>query len=407
MPREVYVIFAARVIQAMGAFVMPLMTLILTEKIGLSPQMTGAYITITGLLCGPAALIGGKLADTLGRKKVIMFFDTFGAAFFILAGVMPLSLGTVYCMMLASICMTTSGPAHDSLMADLTTPENRDGAFSLSYMGWNLGFAVGPIIGGLLYKYNLSWVFIGDACMALLARLLIGIFVKDTLQKTYEVGHDKGRQKEQREKGSILSVLLKRPILIYFALIAFGYNFVYSQWSFLLPMQISHAYPGNGAQFFAILASLNGLVVIIFTPLLTKMLKEKPSIRRMIYGGLLYTVGFGMLGFVESMTFFLLSCFIFTLGEIVLAISTMPFIMNHTPASHRGRMSGVMPLIYNLGYTLGPMIMGSTLRYMSIGMGWRYLGLVALIAAFFMYGLELYSAKSPKAMLKEEVAGEK
>lgn len=403
MPREIYVIFIARVIQAAGSFVMPLLTLILTEKIGLSPKTAGLYMTAAGLLCGPAAMIGGKLADTFGRKAIIMTIDTMGAGFYILAGLIPFSMATVYCMMAAAVCMNMAGPAHDALLSDLTTPQNRSGAFSLSYMGWNLGFAVGPMIGAVLYKYNLSLVFIGDACMALVARILIGIFIKDTLHKTFELEDVPGGTMEKRENGSVLAVLLKRPVLIYFALITFEYNFVYSQWSFMLPMQVSHTYPQNGVQLFALLASLNGLIVIIFTPLLTKMTEKMQSIRRMVYGGLLYAAGFGMLGFVGTFGWFALSCFIFTLGEIVLAISTMPFIMNHTPASHRGRMSGIMPLIYNLGYTLGPMIMGIVLQYDSISLAWRYLGIFVLVAAGLMRMLEIYSLKADKRIKREEI----
>ena len=405
MPREVYVIFIARVIQAMGCFVMPLMTLILTDKIGLSGKEAGVYISIAGLIMGPAAMLGGKLADSLGRKKVIMFFDTLGAGFYIMAGLIEPSLSTVYLIIAAGTSMSTSGPAHDSLLADLTTPKNRDGAYALSYMGWNLGFAIGPIVGGLLYNYNLSLVFFGDACMALIARVLIGIYIKETLHKTQEKLEDKTRLLERREQGSIFAVLLRRPTLIYFAVIVFGYHFVYSQWSFMLPMQIAHNFPSNAAQFFAFLASLNGLVVILFTPLLTRAFQEIKSIRRMVYGGVLYALGFGMLGFVYSLPWFFLACFIFTLGEIILAVSTTPFIMNYTPVSHRGRMSAVLPMIFGLGNTLGPVTMGYALQFISIETGWRYLGGFALAAAGLMYGLERYMRLDRGKGSKEQTLG--
>ena len=43
-------------------------------------------------------------------------------------------------------------PAYDALLADLTNPDNRKGAYSLVYMGWNLGFAIGPAIAGMLFQ---------------------------------------------------------------------------------------------------------------------------------------------------------------------------------------------------------------------------------------------------------------
>ncbi len=63
LPKEIYIIFISRIINAMGCFVMPLLTLILTEKIGLSKELSGAYISVAGLLFMPASIIGGPLYE--------------------------------------------------------------------------------------------------------------------------------------------------------------------------------------------------------------------------------------------------------------------------------------------------------------------------------------------------------
>jgi len=76
-------------------------------------------------------------------------------------------------------------------------------------------------------------------------------------------------------EGSILKVLAQRPILIFFALVMFGYNFVYSQWSFLYPIHISKLVPNNGAGFYGILVSFNAIIVITMTPIITKFISGK------------------------------------------------------------------------------------------------------------------------------------
>lgn len=388
MPREIYVIFIARIINAIGAFVMPLMTIILTQSIGLSKEMAGFYLSLAGIINLPASLIGGKLADSFGRKKVILFFDGLAIMLYLIAGCMQPSMDLVYVVILAGSAMTTAGPAHDSLIADLTTPANRSGAYALSYLGWNIGFAVGPVMGGLLYQHHLSWVFIGDALTAFLALLLILFFIKETIYTTHEEIPDEERRLERREEGSIFQVLMKRPILIYFAIIMFGYNFTYSQWSFMLPMQTMEKFPANGAQYFGFVAGFNGLIVMIFTPIVTKLSEKLTHLRRAVIGGMLYAVGFGMLGVLNSLFFLFVWAFVFTLGEIILAISVTPFIANHTPASHRGRMSAIIPMLSGLGFTLGPLGMGKVLNYVSIDTGWIALGISTLIFTVFMKILE-------------------
>ena len=393
MPKEIYVIFVARIVNALGCFVMPLLTIILTQNIGLSKQMTGFYISLSGLLYLPAVMLGGKLADTIGRKKVIILFDGLAAGFYLLAGFMEPTIPMIYVLMLASACMVTAKPAHDALIADLTTPETRNGAYALSYMGWNIGFAVGPAVGGMLYKNHLALVFLGDAATALIALILIAFYIPETILRTKENITDVSRRLEKHEEGSIFAVLLKRPILIYFGLIMLGYNFAYAQWSFMLPMQTMQNFSVDGAKYFGFIAGFNGLVVMLFTPIVTKMAEGIKSMRRMVYGGLLYALGFGMLGVTHSISFVFVWAFTFTLGEIILAISVMPFIVNQTPVSHRGRMNSVIPMIFSLGETLGPVGMGYALIYISIDTGWMLVGISTLVFSLFMLGLEKVEAK--------------
>lgn len=51
-------------------------------------------------------------------------------------------------------------------------------AAALSYIGWNIGFAIELVIGGLLYKNNLSIVFIGDAVTELIALFLLMLLLR-------------------------------------------------------------------------------------------------------------------------------------------------------------------------------------------------------------------------------------
>ncbi|MDA8442693.1 MAG: MFS transporter [Peptococcaceae bacterium] len=403
LPREVYVIFVARIINALGFFVMPLLTIILTNNIGLSQQAAGFYISLSGLLYLPAAMLGGKLSDSWGRKKIIILFDLLSAVLYLICGFIQPSMLMVYLLMVAGMCMGAAGPAHDSLMADLTTPQTRNGAYALSYLGFNMGFAIGPVLGGFLYHRHLPLVFIGDALTALVALTLICVFIKETIQTTRAGSFDASRELEKREQGSIFAILLKRPILIYFAVIAFGYNFAYAQWSFLLPLQFVQQFKALGVQYYGWMAGFNGLIVMLFTPLVTRFVTGTPYIRRAVYGGLLYATGFGLLSLWSRLGFFFISCFIFTLGEIVLSISITPFVINHTPISHRGRMSAVLPMIMGLGYTIGPIGMGNILAYTTIERGWLLIGVSTLLFTCLMYGLERWDRRE-ECKTREECA---
>ncbi len=387
LPKEIYVIFFAKVINALGAFVYPLMTLIMTKKIGLTTVEAGFWISVQGLLFMPASFLGGKLADTIGRKKIIVIFDLLGAAIYICCAFMEPSMNIIYLIMLCGLMFGMTDPAHYSLVADLTTPDNREGAFSLTYMGFNLGYAVGPIIGGLLFENYLKWLFIGDAITLIIATLLILIFIKETINHVDDE-LDEDRKLEEKVEGSTLKVLFSRPILLWFSLIMLGYNFVYAQWGFLMPMHSEFNFVNQGAKLYGFLGAFNGLIVIIFTPIITSVFSKTTNLRKVFLGGILYTIGFGMLGFWSIKPAFFIAVLIFTLGEVIISIGMMPFIANHTPASHRGRMNALLPIIMGFGYILSPSVIGKILSYSSISSAWKIVGIVMAISTLLMMILD-------------------
>ena len=66
----------------------------------------------------------------------------------------------------------------------------------------------------------------------------------------------------------------------------------------------------------------------------------------------------------------------------------MPFIADNTPMSHRGRMSGVLGILFVMGYNLSPMVMGTVIKTTGIEQGWIYLGIYVAISASCMVFVE-------------------
>ena len=388
LPKEIYIIFFARIINSLGAFVQPLLVLILTQKIGMDSSKAGFYITLLSVVSVPSMILGGKLADTFGRKFIIIVSQSLGAFTVIAGGFIEPSMTLAYLLMISSLFFSLCSPAYDALLADLTTPANRKGAYSLTYMGWNLGFAIGPVIAGLLYKDHLNLVFICDGIATLLATSFILIFIKETKTKQGSVIDEPERELEQEVEGSVFKVLLARPILIMFAFIMLCIEFEYAQWAFSIPLHLEKLFNESGAAYYGTLASFNGILVILFTPLITKWTNKTRPIKVIAGGSLCYAIAFGMLAFTNLLPFFYVSIFIMTIGEIMIAINASTFIANQTPASHRGRVSSILPLVIGAGYATSPMIMGSFIESYSITSAWMLIGTLGIISTCFMWLLQ-------------------
>ena len=397
LPRSIYIIFLSRVINNIGTFVFPMLTLILTQRIGITKDKAGLFITAVAFFSAPSILLGGVLVDKIGRKKVLVIFQGLGAIIFICCGFLKTSMLLAVVLMVAQLVSTIAMPATDSLLADLTTPENRKEAFSLLYMGNNLGLAIGPILGGLLYNNHLKLLFIGDGITTLLSLLLVYFFVNETLHDIHSGAHKKLFNNEKIEKGTVFSVLLKRKTLFYFALILFVYQFSYSQFNFALPLHLGDNFGTKGAKYFGLIAGLNALVVITFTPLISKLTKGVKPVVIISLGGVFYALAFGALGWINALPLFFVSIVVMTFGEICISINIGTYIANHTPSSHRGRMNGVLPMIYGAGYALGPMTMGKYIASFGINNSWRFIGVIMIIAASMMYLLYKFEYKKSKA----------
>lgn len=390
LPREIYIVFICRMINSMGTFVFPLLSLILTQKIGFTKAQAGIFVTLLAIMQVPSLLIGGKLADTLGRKKVILIFQSLGAFSYMICGFIKPSLTMAITIVFAASFYGMAVPAFDAVSADVTTPKNRKQAFSLLYMGYNIGFAMAPIIGGLLYKNYLSLIFIFDGITTILSLILFATFIKETMKKKTS-SESKNYVFEKNVKGSAFSVLLKRPILIYFALIMFVYQFVYSQWGFTLPLQMGDIFGNDGARLFGMVAGFNGIVVIVFSPIITILMRRVKPTKVIACGGVLYAIAFGMLSLINNYYFYFISIFILTIGEVMISINKSTFIANNTPASHRARISSIVTMITGAGFALGPIVMGGVVGSYGYFVTWTSTSILILIGAILMRILAHFS----------------
>ena len=360
----------------------PLMSLILTQKIGMSASQAGQFVTILAICQVPCMILGGKLSDIIGRRKVIIIFQVLGASMLVICGLIPTTILTAIIMILSSCFYSISSPSYDALNADLTNEGNRKEAYSLLYMGMNIGFAIGPILGGFLYKNYLPLIFIGDALTTTIALVLFIAYVKPYKENvSTEVVNEKEYKIDKYASIPTAKVLFQIPILILFPIMMLLEQFAYSQWGFSLPLQMVELFGDNSAKLYGFLGAFNAIIVITFTPLLTHKTRKYNSLNVMSLGGVLYGLCFLVISFSKAMPLFFIAVFLLTLGEILLAINSSAFIANNTPPSHRGRISSIMPIISGAGYALGPMIMGNIIDSNSIFMAWMVVTGVSFIGA--------------------------
>jgi MFS family permease len=379
LPFSVYILFLARIINRMGDFVNFFLALYLTTYLGFDEKKTGLVISLVGASMTAGTLAGGRLTDTRGRKRLLMAAQSLSAFSIILCGFIPDSPSIILLILLFIFFNGAARPINTALLTDLTREEERPAAFSLLYLGINIGVSLGPLLAGFLFNSHRRWLFWGDGGTTLFSLILIFLFIREP---SGSGNTDEQRAHESYREGSSFKALRGNPLLIRFLPLSLLSAFIYSQHAFALPLQLNQLFSDESPRIFGIIMSLNAVTVLALTPVLNHLLRKRPPLRQISLGMLFYGAGFGILALSLPRTFlFYASTVLWTAGEVLDAVNSGVFVANRSPINHRGRFSSLFLMTKGIGRSLSPLLSGLIISFGGTAPLWVFI----LILSLFLY----------------------
>lgn len=351
LKKEIYILFLGRIVTAMGSFVYPMMTFFLTAKLGFSDDTAALLLAAVTLVQLPASIIGGKLSDLFSRKKLIILFDLMTVLLYTLSAIVPIGYHTAVMIFFAGLFQTIEAPAYDALNADYSTTDDRERAFSLSYLGFNVGYIIGATAAGMLFVNHTGLAFFLNGLSVFVSTVLIFFFVdpKNAVNGMEVETEEYGPYEEPVELNrSTFSVLRERPVIITMMLVACLSSLPSILLGIILPLQLGNTYGDGGAVLYGTLSSVNGFVVILLTPILSVLLRRFTEIPKTALGALLFAGGMLLFSFDRIVAVLFLGMFVFTSGEVAQVLGLNPYVSRRIPASHRGRVSGFENVTFSL-----------------------------------------------------------
>ena len=335
------------------AIVYPFVPLYLSNERGLPYTMVSLMFPLLGLAVIFAPIPCGWMTDKFGRSFMMLFGQLGrGIIFFILA--LMVFLNAPFWVFVALLMLNTAvGVAFqigsDAYLADISTEDERPSYYGKIRIGFNLGWAVGPMLGAF-FADTPFWLFFiatGVLCVA------------GTVYTKYSCC-DKGIRKtevssKKKQESSIIPIILgNRNFLLYMAgtlLLMCLASQLYSTMSIFSTQGAGVSKKALGSIY-----SLNGAMVLFLQlPVVAFLKKMKfPVLLQLVIGALLYAVGYSVLGFAGGAVVVATAVVIVTLGEIVAQPALYTSIAAETCTENAGRMFSVYSLMRGIGYSVGP-----------------------------------------------------
>ena len=335
--------------------------------------------------------MGGKLTDMAGRKKLMLGMQCLAALCVLSCGFIPDSPAVAWLLLVFTFFNGAVRPINTALLTDLTTVEQRGPAYSLLYLGINIGVSAGPILAGFLFNHYRQWIFWGDALTTAFTILLILLFIKEPEHQDKLLS-----EQEKHVEGYSLKALYNIPILFRFAGLTVLSAFIYSQHNFTLPLQLLQNFEDRGPKLYGFIMSFNAVSVLVLTPWFNHMMRKRKPLHRIAIGQILYAVGFGILFFdIPHPMWYFLSTLLWTAGEVLDATNSGVFVANNSPVNHRGRFNSIFLVTKGGGRALAPLISGYVLEHLGIRYMWSFIFVLGVILYFFIRNMDgLSSGKS-------------
>ncbi|MBM9508496.1 MDR family MFS transporter [Actinacidiphila acididurans] len=384
LPRQFWWLWTSTLVNRLGGFVVTFLALYLTVDRGYSASYAGLVAALYGLGGAGGAVLGGVLADRVGRRSTLLVAQIGAAATTAVLGLVTHPAAIACVAALAGLTSNASRPALQAMIADLVPPADRVRAFALNYWAINIGFGVSAAAAGFIAEVGYLWLFLGDALTTVLCALVVYAKARETLPAREPHTPDPARPAKDVRETRLADVLRDQRFMALVAL-TFLLGSVMQQGNSTLAVDMGDH--GLSARQFGLVAAINGVLIVILQIPVTRLLRDRSTAGLLAAGSLLACWGFGLTAFAGTVGMYALTVVVWTVGEIVHAPASMSVVADLAPARARGRYQGMYTLAWSAASFAGPLAGGLTLDLLGRDAVWAGCALVGTVTAAGYYVL--------------------
>ncbi|WUJ71941.1 MFS transporter [Kribbella soli] len=338
LSRTVWILVVARAVNRIGAFTLPFLGVVLTVEFGASLGQTGLILAVFGAATIPSRLLGGQLADRLGRRRTIVLGLTGCAIAQLWIALSHTLWSAVLATILLGLAFEIYEPPSQAMIADVTEPASRPAAYGL----YSAALAAAGVLAGLLAAalshWDLRWLFVADAITCLSCAALVALVLRTDVQPAEEA------------PAATPSVWRDRRLLL---LLAGGTIFatIYMQIIIGLPLTLlEQGLPKSGI---GIILAISAITLIAAQRLLR--VQHLDDFQSITIGYVLLAGGLVVCAVAGTLAVFVIAAILWSLGDLFLLTRYLTQASGLAPDQARGRYLAVFGLSWGIATTIAPL----------------------------------------------------
>ena len=405
---EIWILSLALLINRCGSMVLAFLTIYLVEQLGFSPFQAGMLFSLHGFGSLVGSYLGGRLVKPLGAVRTQIVGLLLSAP---LMMIMPLftqwwSIGIT--IFLYSMFSQSVRPANSVAVSQFTPPDLLTRAFGLLRMAGNLGFSIGPVIGGLLVAYGYPWLFIVDGITTGVGGMIL---IQYFGFRKYSKRDSAAKMQKAAEQTVVAggSPMRDKSYIAFLALMLLS-SLIFFQFFVTYPKYLKDFYALDEFRI-GLLFAVNTVIIVVFEMLLLEKVRKFSLLRTLGWGCLLSCIGFAMLPLGSTFWFCVLAMCVVTVGEMFMFPVGSGFVAQRSLGRDRGMYMSGYSMNYSLAAIIAPLF-GTAVYELNPHWLWLSGFLIGAIVLVGFYALarrvesEKFDAEEDKPVALEQLGSE-
>lgn len=392
-PRQFWILMTGTIVFTTGAsLVWPFLSIYIQEKLDIPLRYSTLLISLRALSGVIASFFfAGSFADRFGRRGLILI-PLFGGGIYYLGMASADSLWKFALLMSFWGILDIFYPVGiNAMIADIVPLEDRLEAYSILRVVYNTGYAVGPILGGIMAARSYNSIFIAAAAGYAFSFIFMLLFTNETLTAV-----KRGQNTDEKQDYSI-SVVLKDRLYV-LSVFLNGLIYITSSGVFNLLSFYAGQNFGIPENRISIVFTVNAVMCVTTQLAVIRMIRGRAPLRLMCISGFLYMVSVSAIAFVDHVWWYCICMAVMTVGELIMSPTMSDLAAQMAPPDARGRYMSLLSLARPFGQGIGPALLGYVNDKISPRMMWGSGAVFAGIAwvSFFVLDRKISQSHTNK-----------